>query len=100
MSLLEDHCAEPLTTADVAEAVGVSVRSLQEAFANHLGTTPMAHLRGIRMRRIHAELRLGGDGVTVTDVALRWGVTHLGRFAQEYRRMFGESPSQTLRRGS
>jgi AraC-like DNA-binding protein len=30
-----------------------------------------------------------GDGVTVTDVALRWGITHTGRFAREYRRMFG-----------
>lgn len=99
MSLLEDHCAEPLTTADVAEAVGVSVRSLQEAFRTHLDTTPMAHLRAARIRRIHAELRAGGDDTTVTDVALRWGISHAGRFAQEYRRMYGQSPSQTLRQG-
>ena len=96
MSLLEEHCAEPLTAADVAEAVGVSNWSLQEAFRNHLGATPKAPLRGIRMRRFAAELRLGGEGVTVTDVALRWGVTHLGRFAQECLRMFGQSPSRTL----
>lgn len=99
LSLLEDHCAEPLTTADVAEAVGVSVRSLQEAFRSHLDTTPMAYLRAVRMSRIHAELRAAGDGTTVTDVALRWGVTHAGRFAQEYRRMYGQPPSQTLRQG-
>lgn len=99
LSLLEDHCAEPLTTADVAEAVGVSVRSLQEAFRSHLGTTPMAHLRTVRMSRIHAELVAGGEGASVTDVALRWGVTHAGRFAQEYRRMYGQPPSQTLRQG-
>jgi AraC-like DNA-binding protein len=49
--------------------------------------------------RIHAELRAGGDGVSVTDVALRWGITHTGRFAQEYRRTYGRSPSQTLRQG-
>jgi AraC-like DNA-binding protein len=99
LSLLEDHCAEPLTTADVAEAVGVGVRSLQEAFRTHLGTTPMAQLRAVRLRRIHAELLAGGEGTSVTDVALRWGVTHAGRFAQEYRRMYGQSPSQTLRQG-
>jgi transcriptional regulator GlxA family with amidase domain len=99
LALLEDHCAEPLTTADVAEAVGVSVRSLQDAFRNHLGTTPMAHLRAVRMSRIHAELLAGGEGITVTDTALRWGVTHAGRFAQEYRHMYGQSPSHTLRQG-
>ncbi|WP_448626635.1 AraC family transcriptional regulator [Geodermatophilus sp. URMC 64] len=99
LSLLEDHCHEPLTTADVAEAVGVSVRSLQEAFRTHLDTTPMAHLRAVRMSRIHAELVAGGERTSVTDVALRWGVTHTGRFAQEYRRMYGQSPSQTLRQG-
>ena len=83
----------------MAEAVGVSVRSLQEAFRTHLDTTPMAHLRAVRMSRVHAELLAGGDGTTVTDVALRWGVTHAGRFAQEYRRMYGRSPSETLRSG-
>lgn len=99
LSLLEDHCAEPLTTADVAEAVGVSVRSLQEAFRSHLDTTPMAHLRAVRMSRVHEELLAGDEGTSVTAVALRWGVTHAGRFAQEYRRMYGQSPSDTLRRG-
>ncbi|GAA4375859.1 AraC family transcriptional regulator [Nocardioides caricicola] len=99
MDLIEDHCAEPLTTADVAEAVGVSVRALQEAFQSHLDTTPMAYLRSARLRRVHAELVAGGEGVTVTDVALRWGITHAGRFAQDYRRTFGRSPSETLRQG-
>jgi AraC-like DNA-binding protein len=92
-----EHCSEPLTTADIAEAVGVSVRSLQEAFQHHLGINPMAYLRAARMRRIHADLLAGGEGISVTEVALRWGVTHAGRFAQEYRRMFGQAPSQTLR---
>lgn len=99
MDLIEDRCAEPLTTADVAEAVGVSVRSLQEAFHTHLGTTPMAYLRATRIRRIHHELVVGGEGVTVTDVMLRWGITHAGRFAQDYRRTFGRTPSETLRQG-
>lgn len=99
VSLIEDHCAEPLTTADVAEAVGVSPRSLQEAFHSQLDTTPMAYLRAVRLRNVHAELQDGGDGATVTDIALRWGITHYGRFTQEYRRMYGRSPSQTLREG-
>ena len=42
--------------------------------------------------------RCPGDGVNVTDVAQRWGFTHLGNFSVVYRQEFGESPSQTLRR--
>ncbi len=41
------------------------------------------------------ELLLAPEGTTVTEVALRWGFYHLGRFAQEYRALFGQSPSQT-----
>ncbi|WP_207954623.1 helix-turn-helix domain-containing protein [Saccharopolyspora elongata] len=46
---------------------------------------------------IHAELRTGAD--SVSDVAHRWGFTHLGRFASSYRKRFGVHPSQTLRNG-
>jgi AraC-like DNA-binding protein len=97
LTLIDEHCAEPLTTADIAEAVGVSVRSLQEGFQRHLGTTPMAYLRTVRLHRVNHELKAPGPTTSVTDVALRWGVTHTGRLANEYRQLFGESPSATLR---
>ena len=99
VDVIEDHCAEPLTSADVAEAVGVSVRALQEAFQAHLDTTPMAYLRSARIRRVHAELLAGGEDVTVTGAMLRWGITHAGRFAHDYRRTYGRTPSETLRQG-
>jgi AraC-like DNA-binding protein len=101
MTLIEQHCAEPLTTADIAEAVGVSARSLQDGFQTHLGTTPMAYMRSRRIQHVHDELNAADPASTsVTEVALRWGVTHTGRFAQEYRAQFGETPSHTLRFGS
>jgi len=97
MRLIDDR-AEPLTTADVAEAVGVSVRCLQDGFRNHLATTPMTFLRCRRLQRAHDEfIACDPTCTSVTDVALRWGFTHLGRFAQEYRAQYGESPSTTLR---
>lgn len=97
--LIEDHAAEALTVEDVAEAVGLSVRALQKGFQQHLNTTPTAYLRDIRLARTHAELSTADPASrTVTDVALRWGFLHLGRFSVEYRRRYGETPSQTLRR--
>ncbi len=99
VDLIEAHAAEPLTVEEIAEAVGVGARALQEGFRRHLETTPMSYLREVRLERVHAELTVRDPGTTmVTDVAYRWGFAHLGRFALAYRRRFGESPSETLRR--
>lgn len=59
----------------------------------------MAYLREIRLDRVHAELSTAdpSTGVTVTDIAYRWGFLHLARFAQAYKQKFGELPSATLR---
>ncbi len=96
--LISDHAREPLTVDDVAEAVGLSVRSLQEGFRRHLDTTPTARLREARLAGARAELA-GADptGCTVSRVAADWGFHHLGRFAVAYRQRWGESPSDTLR---
>ncbi|PWJ53554.1 transcriptional regulator, AraC family [Quadrisphaera granulorum] len=94
---VEEHCDEPLTTADIAAAVGVGVRALQAGYAQHLGETPMAHLRTVRLHRVREDLSAGA-AESVTEAAARWGLTHLGRLSVQYREAFGESPSATLRR--
>lgn len=85
----------PLTLSDIAAAAGTSGRALQHAFARHRGTTPMAHLRRVRLDRAHRDL-LAGDPVAV--VALRWGFPTVGRFAAAYRAVHGRSPEETRRR--
>ncbi|MBN9757179.1 Transcriptional regulator, AraC family [Pseudonocardia sp. Ae406_Ps2] len=97
-ALIEGHAREPLTVDDVAEAVGLSVRSLQEGFRRHLDTTPTARLREARLAGVRAELTESDPTRrTVSQVAADWGFAHLGRFAVAYRERFGESPSETLR---
>lgn len=96
--LIDDHADEPLTVEDIAQATGISVRALQQGFRQYLDTTPTEYLRDVRLERVRTALRAADRStVTVTDVAFRWGFTHLGRFAGDYRRRFGESPSTTLR---
>ncbi|GGK93043.1 transcriptional regulator [Planomonospora parontospora subsp. parontospora] len=98
MEFIEGHAHEPLTTGDVARAVAVSGRSLQEGFRRHLGLTPMTYLRDVRLSRVHEELAAGDPAHrTVTGVAARWGFLHQGRFAAAYRARYGQAPSQTLR---
>lgn len=92
------HAGEPLTLSDISAAAGVSVRALSEGFRNARQTTPMAWLREQRLIAARAALREAGPQDTVAAVATRWGFGHLGRFAIDYRRRFGEAPSETLRR--
>jgi len=49
------------------------------------------------MTAAREELTRPGPTTTVTDVALKWGFNHLGRFSGFYTRQFGEAPSETLR---
>jgi AraC-like DNA-binding protein len=95
--LIDDHCAEPLGTPDIAEAIGLSVRALQAGFREHFDTTPMGYLRRARLERMREALR-DGSAASVTEAATRWGLTHLGRVSSDYRATFGEMPSETLQR--
>ncbi|MBH5143461.1 AraC family transcriptional regulator [Rhodococcus erythropolis] len=97
---IEAHIDEPLTAVEIAAAVGVSLRALQHGFQTSLQTTPMRYLRDLRLRRVRAELLAADPEQTgVAEIAYRWGFNHLGRFAGQYRKMFGESPSEALRSG-
>lgn len=95
---LAAHAGDDIGPGDVVAACGVSLRTLQEAFARHYGVGPMTWLRNLRLDRVRAELERAPPGaVKVGDVAGRWGFYHLSHFTAAYRRRFGELPSQTLR---
>ncbi|XVU21878.1 AraC family transcriptional regulator [Actinoplanes sp. CA-054009] len=88
----------PYTANDLAAIAGVGVRVLQEAFRQHVGMSPLTYLRRLRLDGVHAELsRSDPWQVNVSEVAYRWGFTHLGRFAGAYKARYGVPPSQTLR---
>jgi AraC-like DNA-binding protein len=77
----------------------VSKRGLELAFQAMVRITPCRFLKQNRMNRVRKELRASNRATgNVTDILSRWGVSELGRFAVEYKRLFGESPSTTLSR--
>jgi len=91
----------PITVWQLCEAADVSERTLQRAFSEHFGVTPKAYLLARQLNGVHRELKGADPAVTrVTDVAHRWGFWHMGQFAADYRRQFGELPSDTLQRGA
>lgn len=99
LEFIDEHVGEAISLNEIAKAARLSPRGVQAAFRRHLDTTPLAHLRSVRMQRAHRDLQIAepSEGTSVAAVAARWGFTHLGRFAIEYRRRFGINPSQTLR---
>ena len=95
-SLLAD---EAPFMAEICAHAGVSERTLQYSFREHLGMTPIRYLRIARLHRVRRELsRPQAPHVSVTQIAMHCGFLHLGAFARDYRAMFHERPSETLSR--
>lgn len=88
----------PVALDEAAAAAGVRPRTLEVHFKQFLGTTPLGWVRGARLARARRALLHGGSEMTVTDAAVSAGFGQLGRFASDYRRQFGEKPSETLKR--
>lgn len=100
IDLIESEHVADLTVGSLAQLVGVSVRALEQGFRRDVEKAPHQYLHDVRLMRAHDELCRSSPGETsVTQVALRWGFGHQGRFAAYYRARFGRSPSHTLRHG-
>jgi AraC-like DNA-binding protein len=97
--LLAANAGRPLYLAEICAALGVSERTLRVCCQKHLGMGPVRYLW---LRRMHfarrALSRANPVTTTVTDIATEFGFWELGRFSVEYRALFGEPPSASLRR--
>jgi AraC family transcriptional regulator, ethanolamine operon transcriptional activator len=93
---MQAHADAPISVPDLCEALHVSRRTLQYSFQEVLQMSPVTYLRALRLNGVRRELKRGGDA-PVGDLAARWGFWHQSRFAAEYRLLFGELPSETLR---
>jgi AraC-like DNA-binding protein len=99
VAFIDEHADRDISAADIAAAARVSIRAIQLAFRRYLDTTPSAYLRRVRLDHAHQQLCAAspGDGVTVTEIAARWGFASPSRFAASYRGTYGVPPSHTLR---
>ncbi|KAA0179773.1 AraC family transcriptional regulator [Cupriavidus gilardii] len=96
---LRRNLDRPITMRELADHCGVSERSLQVGFRRSKNATPMEYLRLLRLQGARDSLlRAPQQPGAVTAIALRHGFAHLSMFSREYRREFGELPSDTLRR--
>ncbi len=86
---------EDLSMACLARELDISVRSLQLAFRRHRGCSPKNVFTTLRLAEARKRLRDSRSDLSVSAVAADLGFYHFGRFAQAYRQVYGELPSQT-----
>lgn len=87
-----------LGLADISRHSGYSRRALELIFKRSVGMPPGRWFMNVRLNGVLRDLLTPTPGCRVADVAERWGFRHLPRFAEHYRRAFGELPSQTMSR--
>ena len=97
LAYLREQPEEVVTVADICVNTGVALRTLNRAFREYFGVGPKAYLTRERLSRVRAELVRAPRETLIADVANRHGFWHLGQFARDYRRLFGELPSETSR---
>ncbi len=95
--VLEASLQTNVTIPEIAQALEIGKRQLYGAFKERYGISPKKYLQMLRLNAIHKQL-CAADGrlVCVSDVALQYGFFHMGHFAAEYKKVFAQSPSETL----
>jgi AraC family transcriptional regulator, ethanolamine operon transcriptional activator len=98
MDFVDQHDGECLAVEQLATAAGVSERTLRDAFQQYFGVAPVQYLNRRTLHQIRAALKAADPSrATVTEIATQFGVWQFGRFARDYRFLFRELPSETLR---
>ena len=96
---VEEHYPYAIRMEDLCRCAGVSLRTLQRAFSKYFQMSPSDYIKARRLNAARQALvAADSPSHTVTQIALDRGITHLGRFSVDYRKHFGESPSETLAR--
>jgi AraC family ethanolamine operon transcriptional activator len=92
------HLEAPLTLMSLCKALHTSERPLTYGFQEVFGVSPMAYLKALRLQAVRDQLQRADPGITaIADIANRFGFQSLGHFSRDYKTMFGELPSETLK---
>lgn len=95
---IKESAHEPIQLEDVCNALGMSPRGVEVLFRNSLGIGPNAFIRHQRLHGVRrALLAADSEAGVVKELALQWGFWHMGHFSKNYRTLFGECPTSTLR---
>jgi AraC family ethanolamine operon transcriptional activator len=94
---VEANPDRPVTVLDLCRRTFTSRRTLQYCFTQVTGMRPAAYLKTVRLNGLRRDLMHARGAQTIGDLAARWGFWHLSQLSVDYRRLFGELPSETVR---
>jgi len=98
-TFLEENEKKPVRVSDMSLITGISDRTLLRLFQDRFHVSPKAYLNRLRLNGTHQELRRADTMKgRISDIANRWGFWHMGQFAADYKCLFGELPSDTVKR--
>jgi len=94
---IDAHLQNPISLAELCTAAKVSPRTIQYTFMDRFGVSPKQYIQARRLNGVHRDLcKANLHRKRISDVANDWGFWHMGQFAADYRKLFGELPSETL----
>lgn len=96
VEFVEDRLPDATSAEELAAHLSLSVRAVYQIFSDH-GTTLRQHVRERRLYRARAELFADGSR-SIAEVAGHWGFADQSAFTKSFRKLFGETPSDTRRR--
>ncbi|RXH22088.1 hypothetical protein XH99_34365 [Bradyrhizobium nanningense] len=96
---IEANWGRPVLVEELAAQTNTSIRSLYAAFKKYRGYSPMQFAKSVRLRRARQMLLEGNPRTSVSQIAFKCGFGNLGHFANDFRKMFGELPSEVFARG-
>jgi transcriptional regulator GlxA family with amidase domain len=97
LDCMKDRLGDNVPISEICASTGVSWRTLDRGFREQFGIGPKAYLNRFRLGRVRAALLRKRSDTSVADAANEWGFWHMGQFARDYQRMFGELPSATAK---
>ncbi|UAJ73374.1 helix-turn-helix domain-containing protein [Synechocystis sp. PCC 7339] len=97
-SYLLNNLAQPITLKELCDRFYTTKSPLTSAFQEMLGMSPLAYLKVLRLHAIHRVLKSADPDTTIVSLMHKFGFWHAGRFSLDYKKLFGESPSETLKK--
>ena len=95
-----NHIDAKVEIKSLSREYNISQRTMQVSFRSLFGLTPNKFLRQMKLNHVYHNLRYKNDKKeSVMKIAHKWGFTHMGHFTTYYKKLFGETPSQTLLAG-
>lgn len=96
---IRENLGEDITVRSLCENIGISERALRKGFTEYFGVPPKTYLQNLRLHKIRSSLKAANPITSsITDIAMKFGVWHLGRLSQNYHQLYGELPRMTLQK--